>query len=423
MKPYQLIKLAIQYSLISEANLRSDMAKRIMYSIIPSLSNTTQIMGTQGVVDYNALKAAIEGRKDIIKYGARACAKELGHYGGPSKPYGLQVLIDTRKYEELFKIAIKLFGQEENWEPHFGGKAWFNIAKTLNKINDFDRSLDELRSNRNKEPNFAEKEIIIMRELVVALNVFDGLSHNTESIMSNMVKEESLELHPEQTYDQIMEEFEAIQKLQDAKEINDPLSVFKEIEKDLINSGDINRYKDWVSKIHRDPSYREENDNLNLEKKSIRLRKILNNHFLQIDSRINFLEAEKETLLRINSNNMQVDDFSTIEQTYYDVCGSYNETGYFFNNYINIIINDIKHVNTHNPAEHLHKMQSYLLDMRNKFLQKMELFSANMKILKSNKTIEDLSSTYQIRFYKELISYLAESISSLKILNYYLKDI
>jgi hypothetical protein len=98
--------------------------------------------------------------------------------------------------------------------------------------------------------------------LVVELNVFDGLSHNTSSIMRNLIQEEYQDTAD--PADDFMstkadDEYTAVMNMMDAKEFNNPIDVYKEIAPTLIDSGDINKYKDWVTKLKTSPGYNTEN--------------------------------------------------------------------------------------------------------------------------------------------------------------------
>ncbi len=312
-----LVSLASRFALLSEATLRSDMAKRIMYSILPGIASPTQTMATQGVVDLKALRAAVEGRKDIIKYGVNACMKELRHYEGSmtaqeageapavlrsGKPYHLaRALADHGDNEKALDVAIKMFGDKDAWPPSYGGDAWLNIAKTLKQLVVLDKQLDAVRASRATDPEAMDKEIIIMQQLIVAMNVFDGLSHNTASILSNLVEEEALATQRDagtpELYESTGEEFRAIQRMMDAKELRNPVQVFREIEPSLMESGDIHRYKDWSSLLHRDPSYRAEDPNLENEKFLIRFRKQITPFRREINSKRDFMRKTLEKVL------------------------------------------------------------------------------------------------------------------------------
>lgn len=311
-----LATMVARFALLSEAGLRADMAKRIMYSILPGVASPTQTMATQGVVDYKALKAAVEGRKDIIKYGVNAAVKELRHYegdlsvaelGAPAalakgKPYHLaRAYANQGDNEKAMDIAIKMFGDKEAWPPAHGGEAWLAIAKTVKSIVVLDKNLEDVRASRGTDPGYMDKELTIMQQLIIAMNVFDGLSHNTASILSNMVEEEALVMHPgastPELNDLTSKEFQTIQHMMDAKELRNPTQVFREIEPALVGSGDINRYKDWVSLLHRDPTYRAHDPNLDNEKFLIRFRKQIHPFRSTINSRRDHMRKTLEKVL------------------------------------------------------------------------------------------------------------------------------
>lgn len=80
-----------------KALIINDMVQRIMYSLIPSVNENR--------VDYKALKYAVSGMNDILKFGLQACRNELKHYGQ-----------DSAQNKEKFNILTKMssFLDEEN---------------------------------------------------------------------------------------------------------------------------------------------------------------------------------------------------------------------------------------------------------------------------------------------------------------------
>lgn len=136
IKADKLINIASLFSLKAEASIRSDMAKRIMYSILPSVATKSEIALTDGAIDYKALESAIEGRKDIIKYGVRSCIKELKHYryfdALPNWIHDIyQMDMDPLKYESngfnienVINLCIKSFNTPKGWDSGYGGFLW-----------------------------------------------------------------------------------------------------------------------------------------------------------------------------------------------------------------------------------------------------------------------------------------------------------
>ena len=263
---------ASHYHMLCQADLRTDMAKRIMYSILPSVAPQSQVHMTGGVVDMSALKMAIEGRKDIIKYGTQACLDELQHGSGIVETYNEQAVsaFSAKRYAEVLDLCMRGF-TEKGWVPGYGGEAWYNIAKTIKQIDTLDKNLQMVRAYH--DPSRLNHEIQIMQQLVIAMNVFDGLTHNTGGVINKLINLEAEERGEPTTGPKSFERESELQRVMDAKEIQDPISVFKEIEPILQESGDIHRFKDWISKIKSQPTYQQRDPNLVKEKSLIRLRK------------------------------------------------------------------------------------------------------------------------------------------------------
>lgn len=161
-------------------------------------------------------------------------------------------------YLEAAKIAINCFSDSENWDAFYGGNAWNNIAKSLVKIISYNNDLQVVDKN---SPN----AIQIMRMLVIELNVFDGLSHNTASIMRNLISQEMQDTFGNDgayrngewfsSYDLALEEFDKVKKMMDSKELKNSIDVYTEIEDTLKESGDIYKYKDYNTKIRNSKEY------------------------------------------------------------------------------------------------------------------------------------------------------------------------
>ncbi len=264
-------------------SLRGDMAKRIMFSILPSVASTAQIIGTGGVVDYRALAVACNGRHDIIKYGTRACVHETCYYQGTEpRKEEIKALVKDEKYAAAIQIAVDLFSQHEKWNNSYGGKAWEAIARSVQRLVISDAQLKNIRNgpSGNRIP---ETEIDIMKTIVMELNIFDGLSHNTDIVMRNLVDLEHAEYNEKHP---VRDDNEArvranlrntnmsdIKNMMDSKELVNPVDVFNEIEGILRQNGDTLIFKDWIDRIHKDPAYRTINHSLREEKFWIRYRK------------------------------------------------------------------------------------------------------------------------------------------------------
>lgn len=289
-KTSKLLKKCSHYLMVCEATIRSDMAKRIMHSILPSIGDindpswASRISSTKGVIDYNSLAAAAEGRHDIIKYGTLACVEEVRHYNNrkyntPNDIYTLSLKYAKEgNFKDAIDICINSFDDKENWANAYGGEAWLKIAKTIKNLidlNDKLKSLDKYKSNEKfqwqgkSDPYAVDAKINILNDIIIQLNIFDGLAHNTGSIIPKLIREESNEINNKaQTpyYNQFGEPNEnaaydyakehlLTTKLMDSKEFEDAAHVYKYIEPTLKETGDIHRWKDWTGKLTSKPGY------------------------------------------------------------------------------------------------------------------------------------------------------------------------
>ncbi len=356
------------YYLISEASIRSDMAERIMYSIIQGIPKDKEDQISVGLglarqqsetekeflrqnyraTDYKALIRAANGRHDIIKYGARACSKELSHYHGDriNVYEKTKSLLSQNKYKEVINIAIKAFSDYKQWDPAFGGPAWEAIARSLGKICFLDEYLDliykEYKTSMDSDSltKLRTEELVTLQDLIVELNVFDGLSHNTESIMRNLVQQETLEKYPQssydydtdENYDRIGKEFTKVKSLMDAKELEDPTDVYKEIYDSLSDIDAFKlKYKDWNAKIRSLPSYHvathEKHDKLVFEKFKIRMRKESIQQISGIKETKNYIKSIEQIMRDFINGGPHTNGLTLVyelEKIYYKMNGNIN---------------------------------------------------------------------------------------------------
>lgn len=157
--PKNVLKLIRNCSLFTEATIETDMAKRIMLSVIPSVMTKNE-MHQFGGFDYKALKAAVFGARDLIKYGSAACVEEMKHYGDNDKDedYGKiqkakKAVLDLwgqGKYKECLKLCDVSFHDTKNWNPSYGREAWGKIARTLYQMVEQWERLTFIRGKMNE---------------------------------------------------------------------------------------------------------------------------------------------------------------------------------------------------------------------------------------------------------------------------------
>ena len=299
-----------RYFLLSQAGLRHDMAKRIMYSLIDVIDDPgakgfriegpkayAKMLGeeypytTPHPVDMHALNLAIEGWKDIVKYGTKAVVGELRHSPRsesmknpyPTVYHKASQLLQDGKYLEALDLAIEDYAKP--WQSSFGGPAWGKIAVQVKEILLLGKKIEEDPSNHDHKVN-----------MVIALNVFDGLAHNTASIMKNLTKLENYENKGEGDSD-----YKRILELMDAKELRKRLDVWRAIKPEIEGMDSI-RFKPLRKKLHdmeleqirsltpEEKKQREED--LKIEKATIRFKKQLIGYLTSIDNKCRVIETQ-----------------------------------------------------------------------------------------------------------------------------------
>lgn len=264
MKPDDILLLANHF--VKQAELKSNMAKRIMFSLLPHLAPQSQVYTTQGMVDFNALKQMIPGAKELLKYGTLACLDELifsfsGHDVTVKWAKKQKNNIDQLDYPKTLKVIIDLF-RRGTWVPSAGGPTWLKIAETLLAIQ---TSLDTYQDAK-KNAGYQAQATALM-EMTSYMNVLDGLVHNTGKIMERMINYERPS-DPEYRKE--------IDRLMDSKELKDPEDVLQEILPALEQSDAPLTMKDWVSAARqRKHQYQGEQEQRQEAIRVIRLKKLL----------------------------------------------------------------------------------------------------------------------------------------------------
>jgi hypothetical protein len=218
------------------------MAHRTMYSLIPP-----------SVFDPIAARWAARGAKDIIFYGAHSVFKELAHYSGKNKAllnklhkfHFAPVSKDNLKqYSYFLKECADLFN-EPVWLPSFGGAPWAKIASTLSIIAfNYEKLL-------NAEKNSPTEEALL-KKIIILLNLFDGLCHNTASIYDDLLRIENKENGYPKTTGEIAEDVQKATKIRDLSELPNPKHLFNEV-KDIVYPKFI--YKDYETTLKSNPKF------------------------------------------------------------------------------------------------------------------------------------------------------------------------
>lgn len=302
------LRIRSLYMRFKYATLSNDMANRIFYSALPGVADPTQVALTKGIVDERILRAAASGAEKIIKYGTQACLNELrlNHNDSVFTIYEkADDLFSAGKATESLKVMLEGFAAK-NWAPGYGGPKWHKIAETLYKIS---KSYDELKKVRLQRPlakddasraELYEREVELMRDVIVMMNVFDGLAHNTGSIYSKMTNLEGSE--DEVPFGQP----DKLTRLMDSKELENPVDVYHEIEEHLEGGGNKALLKDWMSKFKQHPEYSKRVERApkhDYDMKRIRLRKEVMPLNERIGDLFDQMVSLKDKMLRVDRSS------------------------------------------------------------------------------------------------------------------------
>lgn len=170
------------------ASISGDMAKRIMYSALLAKSNKDEYYGTDGVVNQSALDSAAAGVNDIIKFGTMACLSEMRHAKNKQSSKKVEELFKSNNIKLFLESCIDEFNDKNNFMNYssYGGHKWATIAKSL--LNLF--NMNENLKSAIKTDDY-NKQNKIKKMIVLELNYFDSLNHNSDSILSSLLNEES----------------------------------------------------------------------------------------------------------------------------------------------------------------------------------------------------------------------------------------
>lgn len=307
---------------LKKANLEQDMAKRIMLSIMPSVMNSTERVSTLADpefwgVDYNALRSASLGAKDLLKYGTAICVDEVKYYGKPLKDIINQTFNQNKKeklssllaettakineardlehlkrYTEALRVCVECFQDDEErnldtedgplrlslWDMAYGGESWARIARNLHEIGIRWGELEKIKRGEFKPEDKLKREVQLMKELIVLMNVFDGLAHNTGSVMPKLIEKEvhmggvQLPWDGRSQDDKIKEYQNTIVRLMDSKELDNPLEVYKEVEHIMSSAPYKGIFRDWIERLMRHPGYQTVSDKTKRDDKINRIR-------------------------------------------------------------------------------------------------------------------------------------------------------
>jgi hypothetical protein len=297
------------------ATLVGDMATRIMHSLLASVVPFTEVILTNGVIDESALDAAVEGRKDIIKYGAVICANEAKHYSGRMNNLCRELRSISKAPGNEYRIAEiceELFSDTNPiaWAQSYGGDLWTRFARTIKKLVELDAKLASIGEvNKRKYEPYKDPKTETKKEILILLNVVDGLMHNTGDMMDKMVAEEDDFIAGlnggTANFKNEMARHNKIRQLADSKELTNPGHTYEEILPTLREENLYSRYEDYHPLLNKKRKFTpEDRDSKMLDLFRIRFRKLAANDIISLRKSLKGFESLKHGQHHVASNDV-----------------------------------------------------------------------------------------------------------------------
>lgn len=214
----------------------TEMAKRIFVSLLHFLLEKSEPISavreirksyTKNIIDPNLVESLVPGAFNLVEYGKNLCLEELEHCRNK------YVFDPDALKNESAKSALEKFIHccyYEPWEEGCGGRKWGRIAKTILKILE---AAENIKNNKKTTKEDYHNYYDNLNELLINMNVLDGLSHNNDKISSNFAE------HTKANYDNILE-------LSDTKEMNNPQDALGVVLPYLERLPRQNSFKDWL---------------------------------------------------------------------------------------------------------------------------------------------------------------------------------
>lgn len=238
------------FHLLATAAIKTNLAKRIMFSLLPKLLESgaqVQSYHTGGAIDYKTLKQMLPIAKELLHYSLQAAEDEATKWYQPNDDQpDAESLLTGKSDPEKLQILSRLFRHTDNWADQFGGEAWGKITDILIKVQHHISEAEKNARNYDEPEKFYQE----LMQVVAYMNVIDGLAHNTGSIMDKLITLESIE-NPELYGGEIPTDISDIERMMDAKELNNEQDVLAEIYPTLEQSDAPLVMKDWMSKARQ----------------------------------------------------------------------------------------------------------------------------------------------------------------------------
>lgn len=239
----KLFKLALyfeKYAIVKNADLTSDMATRIMHSLVPyTVEHPEEARNIQThLTDKHLLSVA----ERYVERGLNICYEEMEWAQDYLRVRNFFINHFSKgDYISAIKIAINCFANEESWVSGYGGKKWENFARGLLNLCISIKTFKEAKQNKDYN-KMSEMAGMISAEM----NVLDGMTHNTGSFLSKMLILENPSVDEE-----YREKLKTTTTIMDSKQLTNKEDVLPFIKPFLINNPENYLYREYFNDLNR----------------------------------------------------------------------------------------------------------------------------------------------------------------------------
>jgi hypothetical protein len=239
----EILKLATifeQASLKKEASAISDLAIRIMHSLVPYASEHPD--QAKSTMMHLTNKHLIGVAERYVQRAAGIIKDELQWSRDTSALQRANLALKNKNYSSVIKIGLSDFAKEQNWDVGYGGQKWLQYCQLLIKLID---SINEFK--KAKALDNIKKMEETSGEITIYMNVLDGLTHNTGSFISKIIAEESP--FTEDNPDEFRNEVRKTMQLMNVKQLSHKEDVLPFIKQYIMQNPDAYLYKEFYSRL------------------------------------------------------------------------------------------------------------------------------------------------------------------------------
>lgn len=231
---------------IKEATISSDLAVRMMHSLVPlATEDPEDAKNAQVQLTIKHLLAVAER---YMQRAAKIVVEELLFSSNQEAYKKATIAFKNNMYLSVAKIGKNEF-ERDNFESFFGGPRWLQFSEGLIKLG---TAIKKFRYDLSKNNT---DEIIKGSGLISAyMNYLDGLTHNTGSFLDKMLRNEAKEqsLTGEDFRDIYLKNKQEALSLMDAKQLSHKEDVLSIIKDQIYGNPDAYLYREYFTKLNKE---------------------------------------------------------------------------------------------------------------------------------------------------------------------------